>query len=150
MNLTIVASSGTILSTETFDRLTLMTESGEITILPGHEDLLSVVRPGILHVEYVRDGQTVTEDYATGGGVVQISNGAVTVVSDAMAGADGLSDLEYIEQQKKEAEEYIKSYRAEHKEDMNTKRLMELEYEFLKYSAMHELHRRIHHSTGRK
>lgn len=29
-----------------------MTESGEITILPGHEPLLSAVRPGILSVEY--------------------------------------------------------------------------------------------------
>ena len=148
MKLSIISSTAHILDTQTFERLTLMTEAGEITVLPGHEDILSVVRPGILHVEYMQDGTLQTEEYATGGGVIQISNEGVVVVVDSVEGADGLSDLEYIEAQKKEAEAYIKAYRAEHKEDMHAKRLIELEYEFLKYTAMHELHRRIHHPAG--
>lgn len=52
MQLIITSASGNILSAEKFDRLSLMTEAGEITVLPGHEPLLSAIRPGIMHASY--------------------------------------------------------------------------------------------------
>lgn len=52
MKLQITSASGNILSVEAFARITIMTEDGELTILPGHEPLLSAIRPGILYAEY--------------------------------------------------------------------------------------------------
>lgn len=52
MKITITSASGDLLSHESFESITLMTENGQITILPGHEPLLSVVRPGILSLKY--------------------------------------------------------------------------------------------------
>ena len=52
MKLHITSASGNILTAEKFARVTLMTESGEITVLPGHEGIISAIRPGIMSVEY--------------------------------------------------------------------------------------------------
>ena len=52
MNLLITSASGNILSADKFVTITLMTEDGEITILPAHEPLLSAIRPGVLSVSY--------------------------------------------------------------------------------------------------
>ncbi len=61
-----------------------MTESGEITVLPGHEPMISVVRPGILHVEYADEGKNVSHDYATGGGVISITSDRVTIIAESV------------------------------------------------------------------
>ena len=116
-----------------------MTEDGEITILPGHEPLLSAIRPGILHAEYYIGHKVHTGEYATGGGVLNISPESCTVVADVIEGADHLSDLEYITSQKQEAENMMKAYREENGAAIDPKRLIELEYELLKYTAMHRL-----------
>ena len=52
MNLLITSASGNILQADTFARISIVTEDGEITVLPGHEPLLSAIRPGILSVDY--------------------------------------------------------------------------------------------------
>lgn len=139
MQLQITSASGNILTTDNFTRITLMTESGEITVLPGHEPLLSAIRPGIMSVEYTKDGQTLHGEYVSGGGVLNISPESVTIVADVIENGDHLSDLEYIESQKKEAEALMKNYREENGEKIDPKRLIELEYELLKYTAMHRL-----------
>jgi F0F1-type ATP synthase epsilon subunit len=126
MNVQITSAAGNILENPDFTKITLMTESGEITVLPGHEPLLSAIRPGIMSVEYTKDGQTLHGEYASGGGVLNISPESVTIV-------------EYIESQKKEAEALMKNYREENGEKIDPKRLIELEYELLKYTAMHRL-----------
>ena len=65
MKLQITSASGNILETENFVRITLMTESGEITVLPHHEPLLSAIRPGIMTVEYTHDTHNVKKDFAS-------------------------------------------------------------------------------------
>ncbi len=67
MKLSIISSTSKILSAEKFEKIIIMTESGEITILPGHEPLLSAIRPGILSVEYYLGNKVHTAEYATGG-----------------------------------------------------------------------------------
>ena len=47
--------------------------------------------------------------------------------------------MEYIESQKKEAESLMQAYRDENGDKVDPKRLLELEYELLKYTAMHRL-----------
>lgn len=57
---------------------------------------------------------------------------------------DHLTDLEYIESQKKEAEMLMKSYHEENGTTTDPARLIELEYELLKYTAMHRLGQKHH------
>ncbi len=125
--------------TDNFSRITLMTESGEITVLPHHEPILSAIRPGIMTVEYLDEEKSITTDYVSGGGVLNISPESVTIVADVIENGDHLTDLEYIESQKKEAEALMRNYREENGEKIDPKRLIELEYELLKYTAMHRL-----------
>lgn len=122
-----------------------MTEDGEVTVLPGHEPLLSAIRPGILSIEYKDDKDEVkSATYATSGWVLNISPDICTVVADQILDGDSLSDAEYIENQKRETEKMIQEFRMEHwSTPVDTKRLMELEYEILTYTAMQELARQF-------
>lgn len=151
MFLQITSASWNILSAEKFSRIVLMTESGEITVLPGHEPILSAIRPGIMLVEYYVGTKVHTEEYAIGGWVLNITPEICTIVADVVANADALNDIEYIEWQRKEAERLVKEHRAENGEIIDAKKLIEIEYELLKYTAMHQLSQK-HHMThgGRK
>jgi len=146
MKLQITSASWNILALESFVRVTIMTEDGEVTILPGHESLLSAIRPGILSIESIGDGNSpVAVSYATSGWVLNISPEVCTIVADQIIDGESISDAEYIEQQKKQAEKMIEQFRQEHGDaPVDAKRLMELEYEMLTYTAMQELARQFH------
>jgi F-type H+-transporting ATPase subunit epsilon len=150
MKLVITSASGNILASDAFARIQLMTEDGEITVLPGHEPILSAIRPGILSVEYYIGSKLHAAEYATGGGVLNISPLACTILADVVVADDTLTDLEYIESQKKEAEALMKSYREENGVAIDPKKLIEIEYELLKYTAMHRLGKKYQeHGTRR-
>lgn len=89
----------------------------------------------------------ISQEYATGGGVVQISSDGVVIIADVVESADNLTDLEYIEAQKQEAEKIMKQFREENPDWADPKRLQEIEYDILKYTAMSELGRRIKDPT---
>jgi F-type H+-transporting ATPase subunit epsilon len=148
MNLIITSASGNILSSERFQQVTLMTEDGEITVLTGHEPLLAAIRPGVLSVEYFVWGKIHTATYATSGGVLHISPESCTILADMVVADDTLTDLEYIESQKKEAAALMQSYREENGPAVDPKKLVELEYELLKYTAMHHLGKKFHENQG--
>lgn len=148
MKLSITSSSGVILSADSFVRVTIMTEDGEVTILTGHEPLLSAVRPGILYTEYHIGNKVHTAEYATGGGVLNISPESCTIVADVVESDDHLTDLEYIATQKAEAEKMMREYQEENGTVIDPKRLIELEYELLKYTAMHRLGQKFHEQGG--
>ncbi len=150
MKLVITSASGNILASDAFARIQLMTEDGEITVLPGHEPLLSAIRPGVLSVEYYIGSKLHTAEYATGGGVLNISPLVCTILADVVVAEDTLTDLEYIESQKKEAESLMKSYREENGAAIDPKKLIEIEYELLKYTAMHRLGKKFHDNGARK
>ena len=150
MHLLITSASGNILQADTFARISIMTEDGEITVLPGHEPLLSAIRPGILTVDYFIGSKPHFAEYATGGGVLNISPQICTILADVVVADDSLTDLEYIESQKLEAEKLVKSYREEHGVAIDPVKLLEIEYELLKYTAMHHLGKKFHDNGGRK
>lgn len=95
-------------------------------------------------------GKKIIADFASGGGVINISPESVTIVADMIEWWAALNDLEYIESQKKEAEVLMKAYREENGDKIDPKRLIDLEYELLKYTAMHQLWQRYHieHTPG--
>lgn len=139
MKITLTSASGNLLSSDNFKKITLMTENGQITILPGHEPLLSVVRPGVLSLDYTDNGEEKTEQFITGGGVVTITHDDVTIVIDSLDSTDDLESIDEIERKKQEAAKILADYKSENKSEKSPKELLELEYEYLKYAAMQEL-----------
>lgn len=125
-----------------------MTEDGEITVLSGHEPLLSAIRPGILNVDYYIGNKPHGADYAVGGGVLNISPEECVIVADVVERDDRLTDLEYIESQKQEAERLVKEFKAEGGTTTDPHKLIELEYELLKYTAMHRLGKQFQENKG--
>jgi F-type H+-transporting ATPase subunit epsilon len=116
-----------------------MTEQGEITIMPHHEPIIAALKPGLMHVEYYVGHKVHENAYVIGGGVVSVSGDGVAIIADFVEREDNLTDVEYIESQKQEAERIVKDYRSENGATIDPHRLIEVEYELLKYTAMHQL-----------
>ena len=65
MEVKILSFFGEAFSSQTVDSVTLMTTSGEITILNHHEPLLSSFKPSTMYVTYKNEkGQEEREDFA--------------------------------------------------------------------------------------
>lgn len=142
MQLQITSASGNILALDTFLSLICMTESGQITILPGHEPLLTALIPGILSIKHIENAREKITEYVSGGGVVNITPDTVTILSDVLEKGEDILDLEYIEAQKKEAQDLVAAYKAENGAEVDPRRLIAIEHDLLRYSAMHELGRK--------
>lgn len=50
MLLSLTSITGNALTTEVFEKLTIETVDGTITMLPGHEPLISALKPGVMTV----------------------------------------------------------------------------------------------------
>jgi F0F1-type ATP synthase epsilon subunit len=148
MKLSIISASKNVLQAERFEKIVIMTEDGQITILTGHEPLLSAIRPGVLFVEYYVGGKIHTAEYATGGGVLNISSSECIIVADVIASDDTIWDIEYIANQKEEAAKLVMAYRNENGATIDPKKLIDLENDLLRFTAMHELGKKYQESGG--
>jgi len=73
----------------------LPTAAGQITLLPGHEPLLSVVVPGVITIRRDKnDPDHHLEHYATYGGVLEVTPEGVRVLVDEATGGDEVSEAE--------------------------------------------------------
>lgn len=73
----------------------LPTAAGEITVLPGHEALLSQLVPGVITVRRKKgDADHHLEHYATFGGVVEIRAKSVRVLVDEAAAGEEVNEAE--------------------------------------------------------
>ena len=81
---------------ETASEITLPTRDGQITILPGHMPLITLLRPGEI---IIKDGAK-THELATEGGVAEISQGLVKILADTAEDASNLNELKIIEAKK--------------------------------------------------
>jgi F-type H+-transporting ATPase subunit epsilon len=71
------------------------TAAGEITILPGHESLLSVVTTGVITVRREKgDSEAHLEHYATYGGVLEVNPDSVRVLVDEATHGDDINEAE--------------------------------------------------------
>lgn len=61
------------------------------------------------------------------------------IVSDILESGEDLNDLEYIEAQKKEAQYLMDAYKTENGSEVDPRRLIAIEHDFLRFSAMHAL-----------
>lgn len=78
---------------------TLPTPQGQITVLPNHMPLISLLSPG----EIVLKINGTDHVLATEGGIVEIANNEVKILADTAEDVDSLDQLK-IEEAKKEAE----------------------------------------------
>lgn len=91
------------------EQITLPTLDGEITVLPHHIPLISVLRSGEMHV--VKDGVDIP--MAVTGGFVEVRpDSAVDILADSAERIEEI-DLERAEAARIRAEEYIKTRKFE-------------------------------------
>ena len=94
MNFELVTLDGVKFKSEVY-AVILPTAAGEITVLPGHEPLLSQLVPGIISIRKTRgDADYHMERYATYGGVVEISHAGVRVLVDEASHGDEINEAE--------------------------------------------------------
>lgn len=68
--------------------ISMPTESGDISVYPGHEPLVTVAKPGAISVRFSKDSDEV-EFYAITGGIVKIDpEGVEVLVDEADSGED--------------------------------------------------------------
>lgn len=72
------------------NELSVTTESGDITILPGHEPLLTIVRPGAVHIRT----ETNEETFVTFGGMLDVDGQRADLLSDEAEHSESLIEHE--------------------------------------------------------
>lgn len=103
MKFSIVKPEGVVYEDE-IEKVTIPTESGEITVLPEHEPMVSVLKPGIMTV--YKNGNII--ELATAGGVLEIRpSNELYIIADSAEKAEEI-DIERAEKAKKRAEELLK------------------------------------------
>jgi len=94
MNFELVTLDGVKFKAQAYSVI-LPTASGQITVLPGHEPLLSQLVPGIIAIRRNKtDADYHVEHYATYGGVLEISSDGVRVLVDEASHGDEINESE--------------------------------------------------------
>jgi F-type H+-transporting ATPase subunit epsilon len=83
IHLEVLTVERTVVSTDVRS-ITLPTSEGEISVLPGHVSLVTMLKPG----ELVARTDTDTYYLAVSGGFLQVSPGGATVLADACEHAE--------------------------------------------------------------
>jgi F-type H+-transporting ATPase subunit epsilon len=112
LHLEIVTAEKTIFSGEV-DQVTVPGGGGVMGVLANHAPVLSTLKPGELRVKI---GNTVDE-YAIGGGFIDINNNKVTILADSAERADEI-DGARAEAARKRAEEILRTQPPSDKVDV--------------------------------
>ncbi len=103
MNFKIVTPDG-IIYEDVVDQVSLPTKSGEITVLPHHIPLISVIRSGEIRIQKQNEETAL----AVSSGVLEVrENNEIIVIADTAERAEHI-DLERAETARKRAEELLK------------------------------------------
>ncbi|HEV7454629.1 MAG TPA: ATP synthase F1 subunit epsilon [Candidatus Saccharimonadales bacterium] len=101
MNFELVTLDGVKFKADAYSAI-LPTASGQITVLPGHEPLLTQLVPGIIIIRRNKsDADYHLEHYATYGGVAEIGKAGVRILVDEATHGD---EINVAEAQKAHAE----------------------------------------------
>lgn len=94
MKLELVTLDGIKFREEAYS-VTLPTASGEITVFPDHEPLMSVLVPGVVTVRRKKsDPDQLLEHFATYGGVLEITKNSIRVLVDEADSDEEISEQE--------------------------------------------------------
>lgn len=103
-----IATPERVVLKEEILQVTVPTEEGEITVLPKHSPLVSILKPGVLEIKKL-DGEI--EIISVSGGFVEVLLNKVIILADTAERADEI-DLERAEEARKKAEESLKNIRS--------------------------------------
>jgi F-type H+-transporting ATPase subunit epsilon len=116
---------------------TLPTESGEITILPGHMSMVSNLAPGVAELK-LKDGRI--EDVALSSGCIKVADNAISVLADTAERGEEL-DMKVIEEARVRAERIMKEKASESEESFAQAAAM-MERELARYKAANKYRQR--------
>ena len=103
LHLDVLTAERTVLSMDV-DALAASTEEGQISVLPGHAALVTLLRAGELMV------RTGPEDHylAVSGGFLEVTSQGVVILADACERADEI-DVQRAEEARRSAEELLQA-----------------------------------------
>ncbi|MBI2117457.1 ATP synthase F1 subunit epsilon [Candidatus Peregrinibacteria bacterium] len=131
LHLEIITPDRTVFEDEV-DLVSLPTPQGEITVLPHHIPLLSILAPGSILLRWKGEEQL----FAVSRGVIEVDGTNVRVLADT---ADRAAELEEeaIRQAKEKAEQLLKEKRADAEEFAEASAMLERELARLKVVRRH-------------
>ncbi len=139
MKLKVLSFSGENFSHENVTSVTVMTKSGEITILDRHSPLIASLEPCVLYIIYKdENNMTQREDFAIGTGVIEVNNSSVKVMSDMLIDVEEI-DLDKASLAKARALEMMEKYK-DAKDRLDMEKFIEAEDMLLKSIAQLKLY----------
>lgn len=139
MKLTILSFDGKKIENDKVVSVTLMTKSGEITILDKHTPLITSVKPSTMYYVYIDENNiTQRDDIAIWNWVVEVSNSNVKVMIDMLVDIEDL-DLDYLERAKLDAQKKMNELKSS-KDKIDMDKFIEAEDALLKSIAWLKLY----------
>lgn len=108
----IVTPERVVLKTEVL-QATVPTTSGEITILPHHLPLVSVLQPGVIEIKETHDHKI--EIMSVSGGFVEVLRDKIVILADTAEKAIELDEAR-IEEARRKTEELKKTIKTDHRD----------------------------------
>ena len=94
MHLQLITLRGVSVDQEIYE-LMAPTSGGEISVIPGHEPIVTLAKPGALAVRYKKeDTDTQLEYFAISGGIVEINPDFIRVLVDEADHGDDIIEAE--------------------------------------------------------
>ena len=138
MKIEILSFTWNLFKSETVESVTAMTKVWEVTILENHTPLVTVLKPSVISVVYNTESwERKEEDFAIGGGVLEVSDSHVKVLIDMLVSVDDV-DLDAAEKAKKDALAMMDKYK-DAKDKVDMEKFIEAEDMLLKSVAQLKL-----------
>ncbi len=102
-----IATPERVVFKEEITQISVPTVEGEITVLPSHLPLVSILKPGVLELKKI-DGSI--EIISVSGGFVEVLHDKIIILADTAERAEEI-DIARAEEARKRAEESIKNSR---------------------------------------
>lgn len=139
MKIKILSFSGENFAHDDVISLTVMTKSGEVTILDRHSPMIASIEPCVLYTRYKdENGIEQREDFAVWSGVVEVNNSSVKVMADMLIDVEEV-DLDQAELAKARALEVMEKYKHA-KDRVDMEKFIEAEDILLKSIAQLKLY----------
>lgn len=104
LNFELITPEQLVFSEEIYEAI-IPTVNGEIAVLPGHEDLITLIKSGVLSLRRQKsDSDSQLEHVAVSGGLAEIGPDRVRILADSADRADEVSELEAKEARQKALE----------------------------------------------
>jgi len=139
MKLKVLSFSWENFSHESVTSLTVMTKSGEVTILDNHSPMIASIEPCVLYTKYMDENNIEQrEDFAIWSWVVEVNNSSVKVMADMLIDVEEV-DLDQANLAKERALELMDKYKHA-KDRVDMEKFIEAEDMLLKSIAQLKLY----------